>query len=77
MASTPALDAEELCTAAVEQTGLSDFGSPTFREGLDRLVDGIVNEARLNEMGQAFAPNILLPYLVSRLQVLDWHNRYP
>ena len=77
MASTPALDAEELCAAAVEQTGLDDFGSPTFREGLDRLVDGLGSEARLNEVGQAFAPNTVLPYLVSRLQVVDWHNRYP
>jgi hypothetical protein len=74
---TPGLDTTELCDAAVEQTGLSDFGSPTFRDGLDRLVDGIVNEARLNEMGQAIAPNALLPYLVARLQVVDWHSRYP
>jgi hypothetical protein len=77
MGSTPALDAAELCAAAVEQTGLDDFGSPTFRDGLERLIDGLVNEARLNEMGQAFAPNALLPYLVTRLQVVDWHSRNP
>src|SRR5437899_6705844 len=73
----PGLDSEQLCQAAAERTGLDDFGSPTFREGLDRLVDGLASEARLNEIGQAFAPNTVLPYLTSRLQVIDWHNRYP
>ena len=32
------LDKDQLLHAAVEQTGLSDFGSDDFRESLDRLV---------------------------------------
>jgi len=74
---TPGLDRDELCDAAVADTDLDDFGNPSFGDGLDRLLDGLHNEARLNDGGRAFAPNILQQYLVSRLQVVDWHRRYP
>ena len=77
MAAAPGLDRDELCDAATAQTGLDDFGSPTFREGLDRLLDGLENEARLSEGGRAFAPTGLTQYLVNRLYVVDWHRRYP
>jgi len=75
--AAPGLDIEELCEAAAAQTALTDFGSPTFRDGLERLLDGLRNEARLNEIGQMIAPAGLGSYLVNRLQVVDWHNRYP
>src|SRR5581483_5084115 len=57
--------------------GLSDFGPPTFREGLDRVVTGIREESRLNAAGEATAPEILVSYLVNRLHVVDWQRRYP
>jgi hypothetical protein len=71
MLTSPGLDAEELCQAAAAQTGLDDFGDPSFRAGLDRLIAGLHDEARLNELGQAMAPGTLVPYLVNRLQVID------
>jgi hypothetical protein len=74
---TPELDVEQLCEAAATQTGLDNFGSPTFREGLARLLDGLRSEARLNEAGEAIAPSGLQSYLVNRLQVTDWHDQHP
>ena len=68
---------EELIETACEQTGLDDFGADSFRLGLDRLVDGLRDEARLNEIGEAMAPMAVLGHLTNRLQVTDWHRRHP
>jgi hypothetical protein len=71
------LATEELIETACEQTGLDDFGADTFRLGLDRLVDGLAGEARLNEVGETIAPMVMLGHLTNRLQVTDWHRRNP
>lgn len=72
-----ALDAEGLLAAATEQTGLDDFGDDSFRDGLDRLVYSIENEAQLNEMGAMALPYLLTRLLTTRLQVEDWYRRHP
>ena len=77
MAPGPDLDAAQLLETAATRTGFSDFGPPTFRDGLDRIVECIRTESQLNPMGEAAAPEVLLSYLVNRLQVLDWQRRYP
>src|SRR5260370_35342065 len=74
---TPDLGPEQLGETACEQRGLDDFGSDTFRLGLDRLVDGLNNEARLNEVGEVMAPMAAVGHLTNRLQVTDWHRRHP
>jgi hypothetical protein len=74
---SPDLDADQLLATAQERVGLDDFGPGTFREGLDRLVDGLNDEARLNDLGRAIAPEGLLSQLMNRLQVVDWHRRHP
>src|SRR5687768_13445834 len=71
------MDAETLMGAATAQTGLSDFGEGSFREGLDRLVDSIETEATLNELGQVALPFLLTRLLTTRLQVEDWYRRHP
>jgi hypothetical protein len=71
------LDAGLLLQAAQDRTGLDDFGAPTFRDGLDRLVDGLNTEARLNDLGKVIAPEGLVSHLANRLQVVDWHRRHP
>jgi Sulfotransferase family len=72
-----ALSGERLIEVACERTGLDDFGGDTFRLGLDRLVDGLTAEARLNPVGEAMAPEVLLTHLVNRLEITDWHRRHP
>ena len=71
------LTSEAIVEAACERTGLDDAGAATFRVGLDRLVDGLATEARLNPVGDAMAPEVLTNHLVNRLQVVDWHRRHP
>ena len=73
----PGLVTAQLIEIACEKTGLDDFGPESFRPGLDRLVDGLEHEARLNEVGEAVAPTTVLGHLTNRLQVTDWHRRHP
>jgi hypothetical protein len=73
----PGIDADELVAVACERTGLDDLGDPAYRDGLDQLIAGLHDEARLSELGTAITPENLLGYLTSRLQVLDWHREHP
>src|SRR5688572_33175357 len=71
------MDAEGLLAGAREQTGLTDFGEESFREGLDRLVHSIETEATLNELGQVTLPFLITRLLTTRLQVEGWYRRHP
>ena len=70
------VESAELLETACERTGLDDFGADTFRSGLDRLVDGLATEARLNELGGVIAHEGLVGHLTKRLEVVDWHHRH-
>ena len=67
----------ELLAAAVEQTGLEDFGDDAFREGLEILVRALVEEARLNARGEGFVYHRIAGHLAQRLQVEDTYRRHP
>jgi len=73
----PTLDADSLIAAATERTGLDDFGGESYRAGLDRIIDGLHTEACMNAIGEAIAPEMLVGYLMNRLEVLEWHARNP
>jgi hypothetical protein len=68
---------EELLAAATEQTGLTDFGDDSFREGLERLLRSLEEEASLSEFGAAVLPLLIDGKLTSRLQIEDWYRRHP
>jgi len=68
---------EALIETACEQTGLSDFGGDSFREGLAVLCDSISAEARLNEFGKMAIPGAIVGALSNRLKVTDWVKRHP
>ncbi|MCT7659438.1 sulfotransferase family protein [Mycobacterium deserti] len=68
---------DELMAAAVERTGLADFGDDSFREGLEILVCALRDEARLNARGDAFVHHRIGLHLSQRLQVEDWYRRHP
>jgi hypothetical protein len=59
----------ELIATAVARTGLDDFGDDSFREGLERLVDSLRDEARLNAAGESFLYRRLVGHLCARLRV--------
>ncbi len=69
--------AAEVMEDACKQTGLTDFGEDSFREGLDILLSSLQDEARLHDRGQAFLRHRIVSYLVQRLQVEDWYRRHP
>jgi len=71
------LDPDELEADAREQTGLTDFGDGYHREGLERLVAAMNDEADLTEMGEVMQRMRLGAHLTSRLQVEDTYRRHP
>jgi Sulfotransferase family len=71
------LDTETLLTAARDQTGLSDFGDPTFREGLEVLVKALNSEAKLTEAGEGRVAASITATLAQRLQVEDYLKANP
>ena len=66
-----------LIAAACEQTGLSDFGGDSFREGLAVFCDSAANEAQLSPTGAGIIPAAIVGALSNRLKVTDWIKRYP
>src|SRR5437868_6333273 len=68
---------DDLIEDARSQTGLDDFGDDSFREGLERLVRSLQQEARLNAMGQVALPHRIVGLLAQRLQIEDWFRRHP
>lgn len=67
----------ELMDVAKDQSGLSDFGEDTFKEGLEILVNSLNAEARLNGMGEYVMRERVLQHLRQRLEVEDWYHRHP
>jgi hypothetical protein len=71
------LDADSLAAAACDATGLQDFGSDGWREGVERLLDALREEARLSDLGRMIAAGEVLTYLSNRLGIVDWGRRDP
>lgn len=70
-------DANELEDGARAATGLDDFGSPYYREGLERIVDALNTEADLNEMGRVIQHATISNALIQRLKVEDTYAQHP
>ena len=69
--------AEELEDGARAATGLHDFGSPYYREGLERTVDALNNEAELSEIGNVIQHATISNALIQRLKVEDTYAQHP
>ncbi len=70
-------DADELEDGARTATGLDDFGSPYYREGLERIVDALNQEADLNEIGRVIQHATISNALIQRLKVEDAYRQHP
>ena len=71
-------DIDTILTQASEIAGgLSDFGDPSFREGLEVFLTSAATEGQLTEIGQAAAEGMAIGNLVNRLNVVDWHRTHP
>ena len=59
------------------ETGLTDFGDPTFRDGLDVFVAALDAEAGLNDIGRTAAAGQVRSALRTRLLVEQWWADHP
>ncbi len=71
------LQPEVLLADARAATGLDDFGPDDFREGLSALCESLNADARLNDLGAAAFPGMLVGSLSNRLRIVDWRARHP
>lgn len=71
------LEKDAVTSAAVEETGLSDFGDPWFEAPFSTLLDSIREEARLNTAGEFAARLQFNKVLCDRLTAIEWFKRHP
>lgn len=69
------LDAATLLTAATTQTGLSDWGDPTFGERFGLAID-LIKSAQMDSSGEQLAAANCHWLLTDRLRFFDDHSRY-
>lgn len=68
---------ERLIAAACEAVGSDDFGDEGWRPGLLRVTDGLINDARLSDIGVEIAHLDLMRALKNRLGVIAWRKQHP
>lgn len=68
---------ERLIAAACEEAGSDDFGAEGWRPGLHRLTDGLINDARLSDIGVEIAHLDIMRALKNRLNVIAWRKAHP
>ena len=71
------LDTNALLVAASERTGLTNFGDPSFRPALERLLHSVRQESAMTPAGQALFANRVLESLSNRLTLEDYCTRHP
>jgi hypothetical protein len=77
MSAPPPLTRDALLEAACRATGLSDFGSDDFEEGLTVVLEAYAKESRLTPLGRALVHDEIVGDLVGRLRVVDQLRRTP
>jgi len=70
-------NSQHLIAKARADTGLTEFGSDYFREGLERLVGSLNTEAHLNDFGAGALQAQIIDLLGQRLRVENWFTRHP
>lgn len=68
---------DELEDGARKAVGLNDFGSPYYREGLERTIESLNKEADLNDMGHVIQHATISNALIQRLKVEDTYAQHP
>lgn len=73
----PSLEPDELVETACRRTGLRDFGDPSFRTALERLVGALEDEASLHLLGRAVMRSSIVRALACRLRMRRIVARHP
>ena len=63
------IDIDRVIEELTAETGLDDFGDPTYRDGLDALVAALTDEAGLSDVGHVVAVGQITSMLKTRLLV--------
>ncbi len=71
------LDPDSILEQATLRTGLTDFGDPSFREPMQRLLAAMEREAGLHEIGRATQRERVVGLLVNRLRGEAAYARHP
>lgn len=78
MSAEPRFELKALLEEAQKQSGgLSDFGDPSFREGLEVLCHSLETEAKLSPLGRQLLHMKFVELLVNRLRIEDYFRRFP
>jgi Sulfotransferase family len=67
---------DELVTRACERSGLSDFGSSGWEEGLEQLVAGVAADIGRDAQAVATVEEMIITRLVNRLGVEHWYAEH-
>jgi hypothetical protein len=70
-------DFESLVQTACDEAGHDDFGGHEWQSGLHRVIDGLVNEARLSPLGVEIAYADIMRALKNRLGIMAWRTSHP
>jgi Sulfotransferase family len=68
---------DRLIATACDEAGSDDFGDDGWQLGLQRVTDGLINEARLSDIGVEIAYLDIMRALKNRLGVIAWRKQYP
>lgn len=71
------LNEESLSSAAIKQTGLTDFGDLHYRQGLISLIESAENDAKLHFIGRRVMSALITMFLVNRLLLAETRKRRP
>ncbi|MGA9490823.1 MAG: sulfotransferase, partial [Mycobacterium sp.] len=70
-------DPDALVAAACAEAGSDDFGGDGWQPGLTRVIDDLVDEARLSAIGVEIGHLDLIRALKNRLEVIAWRKQHP
>lgn len=73
----PVLDREVLLAETAERAGLSDYGDRWFERPMQKLIESLLGEARLNHAGTFTAEHTFRKVLRDRLWAQMWFERHP
>lgn len=71
------MQTQDLIAAAQQLTGLTSLGDDSILEGLNKLVDGLNNEAKLNARGEKSVEGNIIATLANRMRVEDYLAQHP
>ena len=71
------LDEHSVCTFAKKEAGLSDFGDPYYREGLQELLRSCNQDADLHPIGRMVARDMITNFLIQRLKLMEARKQEP